>query len=116
MDSVVGTFVTCRQQRAARAEDSDAARICALPRPNAIPARQSLDENISLTIEEMGAILAGCGIVTDNLQSSDTNIANAAICRMHHEMTSGRPLIHIAGDNRHGRGAGCRDGFSFGEP
>ena len=99
---VVTALVTRRQRLAPVREHSSAARARTLPRPDAVPARQRLRRGVPLAVEEVSLILAGCGIVADDLEPSHLDRPDAAVCGVHDEVATRRPVVHVAGEDSRG--------------
>src|SRR5262245_8980933 len=88
----------------------------AQPCPRVAATRQCLSCRISLMVKELGLKLSRRGIEANDLDPADADRTDAAIRGMHDETPARQPLVHIAGDDRHSRYIGPRDGFSFGHP
>src|SRR5262245_66603856 len=67
-------------------------------------------------VKEVGLKLARRGIEANDLYPANADGADAAIRGMHDETPARQPLIHVAGDDRHSRRSGRRDGFALGHP
>lgn len=113
---IVTALVTRRQRLAPVREHSSAARARTLPRPDAVPARQRLRRGVPLAVEEVSLILAGCGIVADDLEPSHLDRPDAAVCGVHDEVATRRPVVHVAGEDSRGGNlcAPCR--LALGDP
>src|SRR5262249_15154401 len=88
----------------------------AQPGPCVAATRQCLSYRISLMVKEVGLKLSRRGIEANDLDPAHADGADAAKGGMHDETPARQPLIHIAGDDRHSRRIGFRDGFAFGHP
>src|SRR5262245_30549788 len=98
--AIVAPLVMRRQCSTVVAEPTLTTRVAPQPKPYALPIGQGLAFGVPVAVEKMRLKLPRGHVVFDDLEAANVHRPDAAVRRVHDELSAWRPLVDVACHDR----------------